>query len=98
MARMKHLAVIDAGQRNITPTAHTRNAPFAVAVAPRHGMIFVSNRGGRIASQQDVTAPSSGTAVVTDPVTGSTVSGTVSAIQAKTGKVTEIAVGLAPSL
>lgn len=98
MDRMNHLAVIDVARRAITQTVDTGNAPFAVAVAPKHGLVFVSNRGGRIASQHDVTAPSSGSALVTDPVTGSTTSGTVSVINTKAGKTTEVAVGLAPSL
>ena len=98
MDRMNHLAVIDAAKRTITQTVDVGNAPFAVAVAPKHGLVLVSNRGGRVASKQDVTAPSSGTAVVTDPVTGSTTSGTVSVINTKDGKTTEVRVGLAPSL
>src|SRR5205823_12793481 len=55
------------------------------------------NRGGRRPSAGDTVAPSSGSQVVTDPQTGSTASGTVSVIDAKTKTVREIAVGLAPS-
>ena len=98
MSRLNHLAVIDASRRAITQSVDVGNAPFAVATAPKRGMIFVSNRGGKVATKTDTTAPSSGTAVITDPVTGSTASGTVSIINSKTSKLTEVAVGLAPSM
>jgi YVTN family beta-propeller protein len=98
MSRLNQVAIIDVATRTIRQSLDTGNAPFAVAFVPKHGKVFVTNRAGRRASERDTTAPSSGTAVVTDPVTGSTVSGTVSVIDSKTGSVTEVAVGLAPSL
>src|SRR5260370_35918629 len=98
MSRSNQVAVIDVAGRTIKQTVDVGNAPFAVAFLPKHGKIFVTNRGGRRANAKDTTAPSSGTAVVTDPVTGSTTSGTVSVIDAKSLSVTETAVGLAPSL
>jgi YVTN family beta-propeller protein len=42
-------------------------------------------------------APSSGSSVVTDPVTGASTSGTVSVVDMRQGSVREVAVGLAPS-
>jgi 6-phosphogluconolactonase (cycloisomerase 2 family) len=98
MSRLNRVAVIDAARRVIKQTVDVGNAPFAVAVAPKRGLIFVSNRGGKIATEHDSTAPSSGSAVITDPVTGSSASGTVSVINTKTSQVTEMNVGLAPSL
>jgi len=61
------------------------------------GKIFVSNRGGRRTESGDTTAPSSGSQVLTDPVTGSSASGTVSVIDAKTFDVKNVPVGLSPS-
>ncbi len=97
MSRMNYVAVIDTTRRAITQTVNVGNAPFSVVVAPKRGMIFVSNRGGKVATANDTTAPSSGSALITDPVTGSTASGTVSILNTKTSQVTEINVGLAPS-
>jgi DNA-binding beta-propeller fold protein YncE len=72
-------------------------APFSVAVAPSRGRIYVSNRGGRRPTAKDTTAPSSGTAVATDPVTGSTTTGTLSVVDPETWSAREVATGLAPS-
>jgi len=96
-SRNNTLAVIDAASREIVREIEVGVAPFGVAVASARGLVFVSNRGGRRAHAGDTTAPSSGTAVVTDPVTGSSVSGTVSVVDAKTLAVREVATGLAPS-
>src|SRR4051794_19181405 len=69
-SRSNTLAVMDAATYEITKEVQVGNAPFSVSVSKAHGRIFVSNRGGRRATEKDTTAPSSGTAVVTDPVTG----------------------------
>jgi YVTN family beta-propeller protein len=91
------LAVIDTGTRTIRRQVDVGIAPFGVAVSKEHGKIYVANRGGRRAGPHDTTAPSSGSKVVTDPVTGSSTSGTLSVVDAETLAVREVAVGLAPS-
>ena len=63
----------------------------------RRGIVYVSNRGGRRAGTGDTVAPSSGSQVVTDPRTGSSVSGTITVVDAQTLAVREVEVGLAPS-
>jgi YVTN family beta-propeller protein len=93
-SRSNTLAVIDTTTREIVRQIDVGIAPFAAAVA---GKIFVSNRGGRRPESGDTTAASSGSQVLTDPVTGSSASGTVSAIDAKTFEVTNVPVGLSPS-
>jgi YVTN family beta-propeller protein len=93
-SRSNTLAVIDTTTHEIVRQIDTGIAPFAVVVA---GKIFVSNRGGRRTESGDTTAPSSGSQVVTDPVTGSSASGTVSVIDAKTFEVKSVPVGLSPS-
>ena len=50
---------------------------------PRTGRIFVTNRGGRAPVPDDTVAPSSGSEVVTDPVTGSSATGTLSVVDAE---------------
>ncbi len=96
-SRNNTLAVIDAQTRRILREVETGVAPFGVAVSKKHGKIFVSNRGGRRPTAKDTVAPSSGSSVVTDPVTGASTTGTVSVIDAKTFAASEVAVGLAPS-
>jgi YVTN family beta-propeller protein len=97
-SRANGLAVIDAATREIKKEVAVGIAPFGVAVSKQHGQIYVTNRGGRRPGQTDTTAPSSGTAVVTNPVTGSTTTGTVSIVDAETlAVVKEAPVGLAPS-
>ena len=94
-SRNNTLAVIDAETRQVTREVEVGIAPFSVA--PGRGRIYVSNRGGRRPSAKDTTAPSSGTAVATDPVTGSTTTGTLSVVDPETWSVRELATGLAPS-
>ena len=60
-------------------------------------MVYVSNRGGRRPQPSDTTAPTSGSQALTDPVTGTTISGTVSVIDEETLTPREIEVGRAPS-
>lgn len=96
-SRANTLAVIDTANREIRKQVETGIAPFGVAVSKEHGKIYVTNRGGRRPGPNDTTAPSSGSKVVTDPVTGSSTSGTVSVVDAETLAVREVPVGLAPS-
>lgn len=96
-SRRNTLAVISAAQQKILEEIDTGIAPFGVAFSPKRGRIFVSNRGGRRPFNGESVAVSSGTAVLADPVTGSPVSGTLSVIEVKSGKVKEVPVGLEPS-
>jgi len=96
-SRSNALAVIDTAQRTIRTQVDVGIAPFGVAVSKEHGKVYVANRGGRRPGPNDTTATSSGSRVVTDPVTGSSTSGTLSVVDAETLAVREVAVGLAPS-
>jgi YVTN family beta-propeller protein len=95
-SRNNSLAVIDARTRKITREIPVGIAPFGVAVS-KQGTVYVSNRGGRRPRPDDTVAPSSGSQVVTDPVTGAAISGTVSVVNPQTSEVREVAVGKAPS-
>jgi YVTN family beta-propeller protein len=97
LSRNNTIGVIDTSTREIVREVEVGVAPFGVAVAKEPGLIFVANRGGRRPKPSDTVAPSSGTPVVTDPVTGSATTGTLSVIDAKTFAVREVPVGLAPS-
>src|SRR5262249_2595210 len=96
-SRMNAMAVVDAATRSGVRQGNTGVAPCRVGGAEENGRIYVTNRGGRVPKAGDTTAPSSGTQVVTDAVTGSSVSGTVSVIDAETFSSREIEVGLQPS-
>jgi YVTN family beta-propeller protein len=94
LSRNNTLAVVDAGTHEIVKEVEVGVAPFGVTAA--RGLVFVTNRGGRRARPGDTTAPSSGSPVVTDPATGSSSTGTLSVVDAKTLAVREISTGLAP--
>jgi len=96
-SRNNSLAVVDAETCKVEREIEVGMAPFAVVVSGKQGKIFVSNRGGRRPAPGDTKAPSSGSDIVTDPVTGASTTGTVSVIDSQTLAVKEIAVGLAPS-
>ena len=96
-SRSNALAVFDTATRQLVRQVDVGMAPHGVAVSPLTGKIFVTNRGGRRPQPGDSTAPSSGSDIVTDPISGSAVSGTISVIDAKSYHTTSIAVGLAPS-
>lgn len=95
MSRSNTLAAIDATTHEVLKQVDIGIAPFGVAATA--SQVFVTNRGGRRPRPGDTTAPSSGSAVVTDPVTGSSTSGTISVIDTKSFSAREIPVGLAPS-
>ncbi len=97
LSRANSLAIVDAASRTITRQIDVGMAPFGVAASKVRGKIYVTNRGGRRPAPNDVAAPSSGSKVLTDPVTGSSVSGTLSVVDAETLAVREVPVGLAPS-
>ncbi|MDQ2898962.1 MAG: hypothetical protein M3Y07_04080 [Acidobacteriota bacterium] len=97
MSRRNTLGVFDASGRKMTKEVPVGIAPFGVVVGAKRGKIYVSNRGGRRPIAGDTTAPTSGSQAVTDPVTGSSTTGTVSAIDQETLEVHDIPVGLAPS-
>jgi YVTN family beta-propeller protein len=95
LSRANTLAIIDATTAELIREVEVGMAPFGVAVAGDR--IFVSNRAGRRAGEGDSVAPSSGSQVVADAITGASTTGTLSVVDTKTWAVREIIVGLAPS-
>jgi YVTN family beta-propeller protein len=96
-SRGNSLAAIDATTHEIIKQVDVGIAPFGVAVSKVRGQVYVSNRGGRRPRVNDTIAPSAGSQVVTDPVTGSSTTGTISVVDVKTLEAREVPVGLAPS-
>lgn len=97
LSRNNSVAIIDTASRRLKGEVSVGIAPFGVVVSQKHGKVFVSNRGGRRPGTDEVVAPSSGSQVLSDPITGSSASGTVSVIDAEKLSIREIPVGLAPS-
>jgi YVTN family beta-propeller protein len=97
LSRNNSVAVFDAASRKLLKEVPTGIAPFAVVYASSVGKIFVTNRGGRRATENDTKAPTSGSDAVTNPVTGTTTTGTLTVIDAETFQTREVPVGLAPS-
>lgn len=97
LSRDNSLAVIDAEAHTLRKTVDVGMAPFGVAVSKLRGKIYVTNRGGRRPGVDDITAPSSGSPILTDAKTGSSVSGTLSIVDAETLAVKDVPIGLAPS-
>ncbi len=97
LSRNNSVGVFDASTRKMVKEVPAGIAPFAVLYSSKTGTIFVSNRGGRRATDKDTKAPTSGSDAVTNPVTGTTTTGTLTVINTETLESREIPVGLAPS-
>ena len=74
------------------------NAPHSIVIAPNGATAYISNEGGRIATQADFQIYSAGAEIVADPVVGAAITGTVSVVDLSTMKVTAtISTGLQPT-
>jgi YVTN family beta-propeller protein len=74
------------------------NAPHSIVISSDGTTAYVSNEGGRAATEADFQINSAGTEIVADPVIGGAISGTVSVVKLATMKVVaNIATGLHPT-
>jgi YVTN family beta-propeller protein len=74
------------------------NAPHSIVIASNGKTAYVSNEGGRAATQHDFQINSAGTEIVADPVVGAAITGTVSVVDLPTMTVTDtISTGLHPT-
>ena len=74
------------------------NAPHSIVINSSGTTAYVSNEGGRAASEADFQINSAGTEIVADPVVGAAITGTVSVVDLASMKVTAtIATGLHPT-
>jgi YVTN family beta-propeller protein len=74
------------------------NAPHSVVISPNGTTAYVSNEGGRAATEADFQINSAGTEIVANPVTGGAITGTVSVVDLPSMKVTAtISTGLHPT-
>jgi YVTN family beta-propeller protein len=74
------------------------NAPHSIVISNDGSTAYVSNEGGRAATASDFQINSAGTEIVADPVVGAAITGTVSAVDLASMKVTAtISTGLHPT-
>jgi YVTN family beta-propeller protein len=74
------------------------NAPHSILIDGKGTTAYVSNEGGRAATEGDFQIWSAGTEIVADPVVGAAITGTVSVVDLASMKVTaNIATGLHPT-
>src|ERR1019366_7247655 len=74
------------------------NAPHSIVIAHDGTTAYVSNEGGRAATEADFQISSAGTEIVADPVVGAAITGTVSVVYLPTMTVTAtIPTGLHPT-
>jgi YVTN family beta-propeller protein len=80
------------------PQIRVGNAPHSIVIASDGKTAYVSNEGGRAATEGDFQIYSAGTEMVADPVVGSTITGTVSVVDLASMKVKHtISTGLHPT-
>ena len=74
------------------------NAPHSIVIDSDGDTAYVSNEGGRAATEADFQINSAGTEIVADPVVGAAITGTVSVVDLKKMKVkATISTGLHPT-
>src|SRR5579871_5838513 len=74
------------------------NAPHSIVINSAGTTAYVSNEGGRAATEADFQIYSAGTEIVADPVVGASITGTVSVVDLASMKVTgNISTGLHPT-
>jgi YVTN family beta-propeller protein len=74
------------------------NAPHSIVIGSNGTTAYVSNEGGRPATEADFQIYSAGTEIVADPVLGAAITGTVSVVDLSSMKVTgTISTGLHPT-
>ncbi len=74
------------------------NAPHSIVISSNGTTAYVSNEGGRAATEADFQINSAGTEIVADPVIGAAITGTVSVVNLASMKVTgTISTGLHPT-
>jgi YVTN family beta-propeller protein len=92
------LAKIDLAAKQQVQQIRVGNAPHSIVIASDGATAYVSNEGGRPATESDFQIYSAGTEIVADPVVGAAVTGTVSVVDLPSMKVTgTISTGLHPT-
>src|ERR1700751_6083089 len=92
------LAKIDLTTNQEVQEIRVGNAPHSIVIAPNGSTAYVSNEGGRAATERDFQIYSAGTEIVADKVVGAAITGTVSVVDLASMTVTgTISTGLHPT-
>ena len=92
------LAQIDLNAKQQGTEIRVGNAPHSIVIASNGTTAYVSNEGGRAATESDFQIYSAGTEIVADPFVGAAVTGTVSVVDLPSMTVTAtIQTGLHPT-
>jgi YVTN family beta-propeller protein len=92
------LAKIDLTSKQQVQQTRMGNAPHSIVIASNGTTAYVSNEGGRPATESDFQIYSAGTEIVADPVVGAASTGTVSVVDLPSMTVTgTISTGLHPT-
>jgi YVTN family beta-propeller protein len=92
------LAQIDLTKGTQGEQIRVGNAPHSIVIDSKGTTAYVSNEGGRAATEKDFQIWSAGTEIVADPVVGAAVTGTVSVVDLPSMTVTaNVSTGLHPT-
>ena len=92
------LTQIDLTSKQAVGQIRVGNAPHSIVITSDGATAYISNEGGREASQKDFQIYSAGTEIVADPVVGAAITGTLSVVDLASMKVTSaISTGLHPT-
>jgi YVTN family beta-propeller protein len=92
------LAKIDLASKQEVQQVRVGNAPHSIVINRDGATAYISNEGGRAATEQDFQIYSAGTNIVADPMVGAAITGTVSVVDLSSMEVTgTISTGLHPT-
>jgi YVTN family beta-propeller protein len=91
------VAVVSLPDGKVTKLIPVQAAPYNVALSPDGSILCVANRGGKIAEDGELSAPSAGTKIRVDPKTDAALSGSVSLIDTKALTAVHIPTGRQPA-
>jgi YVTN family beta-propeller protein len=92
------LAQINLSTKQLGTQIRVGNAPHSILINREGTTAYVSNEGGRAATEADFQINSAGTEIVADPVVGAAITGTVSVVDLSSMTVTAtISTGLHPT-
>ncbi len=92
------LTKIDLTAKQAVGQIRVGNAPHSIVITSDGATAYISNEGGREATEKDFQIYSAGTEIVADPVVGAAITGTLSVVDLASMKVTgAISTGLHPT-
>jgi YVTN family beta-propeller protein len=92
------LTKIDLTAKQAVGQIRVGNAPHSIVITSDGATAYISNEGGREATEKDFQIYSAGTEIVADPVVGAAITGTLSVVDLPSMKVTgAISTGLHPT-